>query len=175
MKRVVLVTILAVFVMNNYSYGQMLVPWEDSNRKWGFLDEGTGKLKIHCKYDLIYGFTEGLAMVCYRGKCGFIDKNDSVVIPFKYEEPIEHFSEGMAMVTLNRKSGFIDKTDKAVIPIKYDFAIGFVHGHYGREFSLVRLDGKYGYIDKTGTEVVPVKYTANKAEKAMQKYLKNKQ
>ena len=172
MKRVVLVVILAVFVLSsNYSYGQVLVPWQGSNGKWGFMDEGTDRLIIHCKYDLVYGFTEGLAMVCYGGKCGFIDKDDNLVIPLKYDEPIQHFSEGLAMVTVNSKTGFIDKTDKVVIPIKYDHVSGFVKGTtFVEGFSMVGLDGRYGFIDQTGTEVVPVKYKS--PVKARQKLLK---
>ena len=162
-----------ISVISNSSYSQALMPWQGPNGKWGFMDERFNNLIIDCKYDLAYGFTEGLAAVCYEKKWGFINKNDSVVIPFKYEEPIEHFFDGIAKVTLNRKTGFIDKTDKVVIPIKYDHASGFAikSSSIDKEYSMVGIDGKWGYIDKTGKEIVPIKYTHDKAMLKFEKYI----
>jgi hypothetical protein len=167
MKRVVLIAFLAIFATNNYSYGQILEPRKGANDKWGFVDE-TNKLIIPFKYDLVDGFSEGLAAVVFNGKWGFIDRNDNVVIPFKYDLAF-HFVENLTAAELNGKTGFIDRTGKTVIPFKYDFAVNFSESRFNG-FSMVRLDGKYGFIDKTGTEIVPVKYTSDKAE---QKLLKN--
>ena len=167
MKRVTLMTLLAIFAMNYYSFGQILIPHQEgSSGKWGFLDEETGKLMIPFKYDLVDGFSEGLAAVVIRGVgWGFIDKNDSVIIPLKYDL-VFHFAEGMTQATLNGKTGFIDRTGKAVIPFKYDHAVNFSESLY-KGFSMVSLDGKHGFIDKTGIEVVPIKYTPNKATKKL--------
>jgi hypothetical protein len=172
MKRVVLVTLLAIFATNYHSYGQMLEPQEGSNKKWGFVDE-TGKLIISYKYDLVDGFVEGLAAVSLNGKWGFIDKSGNEVIPLKYGW-VNGFSEGLAKVCFNGKYGFIDKTDKVVIPFEYDFAYGFSEKFLTNGppagFAMVVIKGKngysdaqYGFFDKTGAEVVPVKYTKNRA------------
>ena len=176
MKRVILVTLFVIFATNEYSNGQWLEPWEDSNRKWGFIDE-TEKLIIPCKYDHVYGFVEGLAAVWLNGKGGFIDKTDNIVIPLKYGE-MSAFSEGLAKVTYNGKYGFIDKTDKVVIPFEYDDINGFSGVLKGYAVVTIKgkngfLDAKYGFIDKTGTRVVPVKYTQEKAMRKFDRYLKN--
>ena len=165
MKKVVLVALLAIFATNHYSYGQILVPQKGTNEKWGFVDE-TGKLIIPFKYDLVDGFSEGLAAIAIRGVgWGFIDKNDSIVIPLKYDL-VFHFVDGLTMATLNGKTGFIDKSGKVVIPFKYDHAVNFSESRF-KGFSMVSLDGKCGFIDKTGTEVVPIKYDINGATRRL--------
>ena len=167
MKKVVLVALLAIFAAYNYSYGQFLMPQKGANEKWGFVDE-TGNLIIPFKYDLVDGFSEGLAAVAIRGVgWGFIDKNDSVVIPLKYDL-VFHFVEGITQATLNGKTGYIDKTGKAVIPFKYDHAVNFSESPY-KGFSMVSLDGKHGFIDKTGTEVVPLKHTRDRATRKLKR------
>jgi len=167
MKKVVLVALLAIFATYNYSYGQILMPQKGANEKWGFVDE-TGNLIIPFKYDLVDGFSEGLAAVVIRGSgWGFIDKNDSVVIPLMYDW-VFHFVEGMTLATLNGKTGFIDRTGNAVIPFKYDHAVNFSESPY-KGFSMVSLDGKHGFIDKTGTEVVPLKHTIDRATRKLKR------
>ena len=165
MKRLVLVTLLAIFAANEYSNGQNLEPRKGANNKWGFADE-TGNLIIPFKYDLVDGFSEGLAAVIIREVgWGFIDKNDNVVVPMKYDL-VFHFVEGLAKAELNGKTGFIDRTGQAVIPFKYDFAVNFSESRF-KGFSMVRLDGKYGFIDKTGTEAVPIRYSVNRATRKL--------
>jgi len=78
MKRIVLVTLLAIFAANEYSKGLFLEPFQGTDGKWGFIDE-TGKLCIPFKYDIVYGFTEGLAAVWLNGKGGFIDGNSDKI------------------------------------------------------------------------------------------------
>ncbi len=58
---------------------------------------------------------EGLTRVSLKNqKNGFVDKNNKVIIPFKYENVFD-FSEGLAPVKLNGKWGYIDKKDNVVI------------------------------------------------------------
>lgn len=97
-------------------------------------------------------FSQGLAVVEFREKYGFIDITGREVISLKYSYA-ESFSEDLAAVELNGKWGFIDKTGKEVIPLKYDYAIPFSEG-----LAAVRLDGDWGFIDKNGNEVIPISY-----------------
>ena len=170
MNRVVFVTLLTIFVANEYSNGQMLEPQIDSNKKWGFVDE-TGKLIIPYKYDNVDGFIEGLAAVNLNGKWGFIDSTNNIVIPLKYSR-VDGFSEGLAKVHFNGKCGFIDKNDKVMVPLEYKFAWGFSEKllKWGppEGYAMVMIDGKYGFYDRTGTEVVPVVYnTMNEASRKL--------
>jgi serine/threonine protein kinase len=61
-------------------------------------------------------------------KWGFMDENNKIVIPAKYEIG-SSFSEGLAAVSLNGKYGFIDEKDNVVIPFKYADATPFLNGY----------------------------------------------
>ncbi|MDR1592993.1 MAG: WG repeat-containing protein [Prevotellaceae bacterium] len=112
------------------------------------------RLKAKDKYDMVWYFVEGLALVKLNDKWGCIDKTGKEVIPVKYDDAFR-FSEGFAAVELNDKLGYIDKTGTEVIPLKYDDAFWFAEG-----LAAVKLNDKWGYIDKTGTEVIPLKYNS---------------
>ncbi len=145
MKNILLYILLLAAVM---SYGQGLLP-EEKIRK----EPPAQPVHQAKKYDWKGEYYEGLAVVRYRRKYGFIDKAGKEVIPIKYDNAWS-FSEGLAVVNLNNKYGFIDKTGEEVIPIKYYYAYSFSEG-----LAMVRLDNKkYGFIDKTGKEVIPIKY-----------------
>ena len=112
----------------------------------------TGEMVVPFKYDEVWDFNEGLAVVKLNGKYGYINKNGKEVTQLKYDREF-HFSEGLAAVKLNGKYGYINKNGKEVIPIKYDDAFDFREG-----LAVVKLNEKYGYINKNGKEVIPIKY-----------------
>jgi len=112
----------------------------------------TGDVVIPFKYDWVYGFNEGLAVVNLNGKRGYINKSGKEVVPPKYDG-VYPFHEGLATVKLNGKCGYINKSGKEVVPPKYDRAGIFYEG-----LASVNLNGKWGYINKSGKEVVPPKY-----------------
>lgn len=110
---------------------------------------------IPCKYDEVWSFSEGLAVVELDGKWGYIDKTGEEVVPFKYDQ-VWDFSDGLALVAVENgkdeygtqiyKYGYIDKTGKEVVPCKYDWAETFSEG-----LAAVELDGKWGFIAVSGT------------------------
>lgn len=68
-----------------------------------------GKFITPCIYDSgSRNFSEGMAVVSYNGKYGYINANGEMCIKPIYEKA-EPFSEGMAHVVLNGWHGFIDK------------------------------------------------------------------
>ena len=136
MKNILLYILLLAAVM---SYGQGLLPEEKVKKEPPAQPVHQAK-----KYDWKGTYYEGLAVVEYRRKYGFIDKTGKEVTPIKYDYAYS-FSEGLASVKLNNKYGFIDKTGKEVIPIKYDDAWGFSEG-----LAFVELNGKLFYINKRG-------------------------
>ena len=167
MKRVVLGALLAIFAMNNYSYGQMLECKEGPNKKWGFVN-GTGELIIPYKYEYVRPFSEGLAAVKPKGKrWGFIDENGKVVIPFKFAIATD-FRDGVVPVMKgNGKHGFIDKSGVEVLRIKYAsweeaadaaIAMGIYHG-LGLDMEMLKHKG---IIDETGKVIAPMKCTCTK-------------
>jgi hypothetical protein len=66
--------------------GRICVPVEDSNGKYGYIEDHSGKKIIPFKYDDAWPFSEGLAAVKVDGKWGFIDKTGKEIIPCVYSE-----------------------------------------------------------------------------------------
>ena len=60
------------------------------------------------KYDYVWDFSEGLARVELKDKCGYINVSGQEVIQLKYDK-VKPFKEGLAHVELNGKWGYIDK------------------------------------------------------------------
>ena len=137
MKNILLYILLLAAVM---SYGQGLLPEEKVKKEPPAQPVHQAK-----KYDWKGTYYEGLAVVGYRRKYGFIDKAGKEVISIKYDDA-DFFSEGLAKVELNNKYGFIDKTGKEVIPIKYDYAEGFSE----EGLAQVKLNNKWFYINQKG-------------------------
>lgn len=132
-------------------YGSLIPFIQDG--KQGFKDKA-GKVIVAPKYNAVWDFSEGLAMVRLDGtngfldsKYGFIDEKGKVIIDPKYDL-IGNHSEGLLPVMMKDKGGFIDKTGKIVIDLKYDYVEPFKDG-----MAVVQLNGKRGVIDKTGKVV----------------------
>lgn len=101
---------------------------------------------------------------CKDEKCGIIDGQGNVIVPFEYDD-IGWFSEGLAIVekttgkTLeqrwnNRKCGYIDLDGKLVIPLKFKIARNFSEGLAAVE----NENYKVGYINKQGELVIPYRF-----------------
>jgi len=93
-------------------------------------------------------FSEGLAAVCYHGKCGYINRSGEKAIDFKFSRALS-FSEGLARVTTDEKWGYIDKTGEIVIEEAFDFARDFNSG-----VAMVKVGKEYGYINQKGEWIV---------------------
>ena len=78
-------------------------------------------------------------------KCGYINPENEVVIPFDYETAMS-FSEGYASVVKGGKCGYINKDNEVVIPFVYDAATPFEGGE-----AKVKKDGRWGTILPDGS------------------------
>jgi hypothetical protein len=121
------------------------------NGKYGFLD-GKRKMAFPCKFDYVYAFSEGLALVKVDERYGFIDKTGKTVIAPQYVEA-GSFNEGLAHVRVDDKWGFINRSGKMVIPPKYESA-----GNFSEGLARVTLHEKNGFIDQAGAMVIKPKY-----------------
>ena len=105
-----------------------------------------GDYIISPKYQMAYGFSEGLAAVKENGKWGFIDIQGNYAIKpqFKQASP---FKEDLASVQINNgKRGYINREGIFVIKPQYAIAHAFSSGT-----ALVSYDGqKAGYINRFG-------------------------
>ena len=115
------------------------------------------------QYDLVFGFSDGLALVGVAAekhfdgsydieniKCGYIDQSGTEIIRPQYSSAWD-FSEGLAVVGINGKYGYIDKTGNVVIPLQFDSAQDFSEG-----LACVRKNNKCFFIDKSGNIVITV-------------------
>ena len=62
--------------------------WVILNDKYGYVDK-TGKVIIPIKYQSVYNFSEGLAMVKLNNRWGAIDKTGEVVVPIIHFDLVE--------------------------------------------------------------------------------------
>ena len=127
----------------------------------GYLDAYTGYEVIPAQYKHAWVFSEGMAAVVNQaGKIGFINKDNEVVIPFKFvyhqKLPITYyFSNGYCVMTNERGAcGMIDKKGNWVMEPKYD-CIG--NQQFGK-YRIVEEDEKYGMIDEDLNIVFPIVY-----------------
>ncbi len=111
-------------------------------------------------------FSQGLAAVKKDGKWGYIDMEDSTVIPFQFDYAFS-FSEGLAVVgTLGEYPTY----DGATAPVYFWSVLEFSEEAYTRPFNqglsplakydVEREDFVFGFIDKNGKTVIPFEYDA---------------
>lgn len=94
------------------------------------------------------GTKSPLFPVLLRGRCGFINKQGSLVIPGRFES-CSFFKEGLAIIKVKEKKGFINGNGKIVIPPVFDEAFSFREGR-----ALVKVNQKIGFIDRKGRFIV---------------------
>jgi len=134
---------------------------QGTHSKYGLIGKN-GKFKIEPKYsDMGHQFNEGLIPVAKKintigkfgeyevDKFGFVDINNDLIIPFKFDRA-EPFSDSLAVVVKNggkRKYGFIDMKGKIVVDYIFDFAHSFKNN-----LALVQIGENSGYIDSKGNQ-----------------------
>jgi len=117
-----------------------------------------GKLIAAPKYDSIYliDSVKGLFLVgtkiLHSVKFGFIDKNNRLVIPPKYDKATD-FSHGLSVVTLNQKSGALNIKGKIIIPIIYN-SVTILNDRVIK----VTRNGRSGIVSFHGEQILPLDY-----------------
>ncbi len=148
-----------VLMIISQSYGQvrplqkmeLLIYRDEVSKKYGVLDM-YGQMILSAKYDSIFPFKEGRAMIFQGAKVGFVDSLGTEVVSAKYQGGTS-FSEGLAAVVSDNKAGYIDRMGNEIISPKYDGG-----GHFKEGLARVMLNKKLGYIDLKGNEVIPPIY-----------------
>ncbi len=122
--------------------------------KYGFIYKN-GKEIIKPQYDGAGSFYNGLAPVVIKGKVGYINIKNKLVIPAQFEKintknGNENFVFGTAVVIKGGKYGIIDKTGKYLTNLKYDF----IEHSYDNQLYIVKEKGKFGILDKNGKVIL---------------------
>lgn len=135
--------------------------------RYGFIDSKgkliVGKTKIPLvdlrglfwspRFENAQNFSEGLAAVQLKGKWGYVNKKDTISIPYQFDWA-NSFSEGLASVKIDGKYGFIDKTGRFKIEPKFDDADEFSEG-----LAAVEIEKLWGYVDTTGSLVIKPQFS----------------
>lgn len=87
---------------------------------------------------------------------GVVGKNNTIVVPFVYDEIIRTFSSGLINVRKKDKWGCLDLYGNIAIPLIYDWIFPF--GKDDSSTTRAKRDGKWGIIDRKGDDVIPCVY-----------------
>lgn len=134
-------------IFQKYDQGDYDTPYEK-----GILDV-SGKELTTKYYDMLEPFSEGLALACIDGKCGYLDENGREVIDLKYDQAMS-FLNGMAPVKNGEKWGVIDVKGREIVSPQFDDAkYCKVKG-----YAIVKKGDLWGVINQKGKTVVDFKY-----------------
>lgn len=119
-----------------------------------------GLSAVTYKYDFIYPFKDGLAIVRKDDKIGFIDKQGHEIVPCIYycysERTALEFHDGLVLLrNSDYHPVYIDKQGKEVISFDKK---NIICDDFSEGLAVVSKNGKFGYIDTKGNEVIPYKY-----------------
>ena len=95
------------------------------------------------------GYFEEKTVIEKEGKCGFINRNGKVVIPFAFDF-VDNFVDDFARVKKDGKWSIFDLSGKQIVPLIYDFVGEFING-----LAAIKKDDKWGFIDTSGKEISP--------------------
>lgn len=128
----------------------------------GFINKKGEILKLKKRYDEVGSFSEGLCLINFADKYGFIDTTGKEVIPATLDyEYLENFSDGLCKVKKDTLYGFIDKNGKEVIPPSFtdvtSFFNGVAHLDYARATAYYKGSDSFIYrlnlINKKGEKL----------------------
>ena len=132
----------------------------------GFINTKTGDIVINAKsndYEKAWVFSEGLAAVMKDGKVGFVDANNKLVIPFRFDysdkcrtyEIGYLFHDGYCVMTnKDGKFGLIDISGNWVVEPEYDELWNACEN--GNR--IVVNDGEHGVLDSCFKVLYPTEY-----------------
>lgn len=128
--------------------------------KLGMVDVVKGMEILKPKYepqgyfDTSFKFKEGLAVIRYNGKSGFVNKVGEIVIPFEFIGS-HSFSEGLAAVSNETDTwGYINTNGNIIIPYKYFNVHSFSEGLA----AVSNEKDTWGYINTNGKLIIPYKF-----------------
>ncbi len=134
--------------------------------KRGYINVNTGRIIIDAEangYRKAWVFSDGLAAVMKDGKIGFINANNEVVIPFRFDYTDKCrmwefgyvFHNGYcAMPDADGDLGLIDKSGNWVVEPSYDE----IWAPHKSGYRVIVKDSKHGVLDSMCNVVYPAEY-----------------
>lgn len=145
------------FYNNLGLFSEGLAPVMKGN-KWGYIDT-KGNTAIPFVYDGAFCYHKGVALVCNEaGQCGLIDKNNTVVLPFEFENGVfsgnvyNPWNDNLYVMCQNGEWGVYNPSGECLTPCQYE-QVDFFGG-----YATVVKNGKKGLINEQGQLLIPCEY-----------------
>ena len=146
--------------MNIFNLDNQYIYYTDSDGLFYLYDLSNNQMKQFThKYVIMGTFNNGLALAINEDmKVGFIDENEKVVIPFKYDsEFTSNFSStNYAVVAQDNLVGVIDQDGKEILPIKY-YGVTILDEQY---FLVFDQNNQSSIIDTNQKKVTTKEYSS---------------
>jgi hypothetical protein len=114
------------------------------------LMNGAGEILVPAAFHKIAPLREGLAVVTYRGKFGYVDTKGNVITPIQYEEALD-CNQGLLLVKSGGLWGALDRNGQVVIAPRYT---ALRHDSSNAALRATLDDGRHGYLSLTGQLLV---------------------
>lgn len=145
MKKLLLVTFLILFILQNASFAGIVLYSE--NKKFGVKDE-TGNVLIEPVYSKIIRLSDSSLLVQKKSKFGIVDYKGNVLVPIKYRHA-ERVLGKYAKLGNYGDFGMYDANGFAFIPPVYDSVDILFSGMF-----LTYKNYKYGVADSSGKVIL---------------------
>ena len=127
----------------------------DREGRCGMIDV-KGRTVVPAAYDQLGFFNHGLAPFDFDGHWGYINEQNTVVIPNQFSS-VTPFYEDHAAVQVGEKVALIDRSGQYVMEPNAAYEkMGVLYAD--RLFVKDKKSGKYGYLDGNGKVVIPMQY-----------------
>lgn len=133
----------------NDDYSEGLVRFSEDG-KFGFSDL-YGVFKIPPVYDWCSKFNGGVATVCAKGKYGFIDRENGIVLPFEFDEA--RLFGTYVCVKVGEFWRFLKMDGSSTNEINYQDIQIFQSGYIA-----VKINGRWGMLDENLNEIMICNY-----------------
>lgn len=121
---------------------------------YGFVNSSGDTIISLGKYKFLNPIDEeGMILANLNDKHGYIDINENIIIPFKYDD-LSVFNYGLAPAKMNGKYGYINREGQVIIDFQYDN-----ESHFNKcGLARAKKNNKFGFIDTFGNKILPIKF-----------------
>ncbi len=134
-----------------------LIAFKDKDGLFGFM-KASGEVVMTPRFQLTYGFSEGLAPVKQDGKWGYITTAGGMVIDAELTAA-SAFSDGMAEVSKGETRGYINRQGEFFPAPRGARQLAPFSGGYGAYQALSRIgEPAWGYVDRAGKVIIKPTY-----------------
>lgn len=132
-----------------------LVPVQDAQGRFGFMQAFTHDTLVPCRYDSVASFDGDRAAVRRNGKWGFVNRFGREVVPCRYDSLAGSYNRDRCFVRNNGRVGCIDDRGAEVLPCEFDELF-----YAAEELLWGRKKNKYGLFSLQGKPLTQLRFDA---------------